>query len=224
MPLSLEKIVRAAAWTACLVVLAMLALFLVSGVGQESLQSVHSSSVYSGLLLRAPTVLRATIALDNLFIVLYATVFAGTGVLLVRRGTAVVLAVLVSLLLGAVALLDSIENLHFLVLLGQAEQGRAPSAGAIGTQVLESLFKFHVGYLGLFLFGLALPRRTASERWLARLCCYVQLPVGLAVHVTPPAVAVPLVLVRLAFFVSALILVGWIFGAPIAGGGSGARE
>ncbi|HWO13965.1 MAG TPA: hypothetical protein VNN80_30890 [Polyangiaceae bacterium] len=224
MPLSLEKIVRAAAWTACPVVLAMLVLFLMSGVGQDPLQSVHSGSVYSSLLLRNPAALRATLALDNLFIVLYGTAFVGTGVLLVRRGTTAVLAVLVSVLLGAVALLDSLENLNFLVLLAQAEQGSGPSDAAIGAQVLESLFKFHVSYLGLFLLGLALPRRTASERWLARLCCYVQLPVGLAIHVTPPAVAFPLVLVRFAFFLSALILAGWIFGAPTAAGGSGAPE
>ena len=46
------------------------------------------------------------------------------------------LAVLVSVLIGAVALLDSLENLNFLVLLAQAEQGSGPSDAAIGAQVL----------------------------------------------------------------------------------------
>jgi hypothetical protein len=68
MPLSLEKMVLATAWTACPVVLAMLVLFLVSGVGQDALQSVHSSSAYTGLLLRNPAALRTTLALDNLFV------------------------------------------------------------------------------------------------------------------------------------------------------------
>jgi hypothetical protein len=155
--------------------------------------------------------------------VLYATVFVGLGTLLVRRGAHRSLALLVSSLLGAVAALDLLENLHFLVLLAQAEQGLVPSDAAIGAQGLESLFKFHVGYLGLFLLGLALPRNGRRERWLAGLCCYVQLPVGLAIHVLPSALAVPLVFVRFTYFVSALVLVGWIFGEPGAANGSGVR-
>jgi hypothetical protein len=62
LPLSLEKVVRAAAWAACPVVLAMLVLFLVSDVGQDPLQSVLSSSAYASLLVRNPAALRMTLA------------------------------------------------------------------------------------------------------------------------------------------------------------------
>jgi hypothetical protein len=74
MPLPLERIVRTAGWAACPVVIAMLAIFLLSGVGQDPLQSVHPGAVYESLLLRNRSALRATLAHDDLFIVLYATV------------------------------------------------------------------------------------------------------------------------------------------------------
>jgi len=212
MPIPPERILRVVAWTAAAVALSMLVIFVITGVGQESLQSVHPSAVYARLLLRNPPVLRAVLALDDTFIVLFGVLFLCQAVVLPRRGASRALTLTGSALLGLVALLDALENCHFLVLLQQAELGIWPSDGAIAAQVLESLVKFHVSYLGLFLIGLALPRRRASERWLAWLCCYVQLPVGMLVHVTPPSVAIPLVLVRLVYFVTALVLLGWAFG------------
>ncbi|MEY2929423.1 MAG: hypothetical protein RL033_172 [Pseudomonadota bacterium] len=231
MPIPLERILRVVAWTAAAVVLAMLGIFLVTGVGQEPLQYVQPSATYAQLLLRNPPVLRAVLALDDTFIVLYGVLFICQAVVLPQRGANRALTLTSSALLGAVALLDMIENFHFLALLGQAEQGIWPSDAAISAQVVESLLKFHVSYLGLFLLGLALPRRRASERWLGWLSCYLQLPVGMLVHVTPPVIAVPLVLLRLAYFVTALCLLGWAFGSterrpdakPLAGAvGSGA--
>ena len=214
MPIPLERILRVVAWTAASVVLAMFVIFLATGVGQEPLQSVHPSAVYAQLLLKNPPVLRAVLALDDTFIVLYGALSVCQALVLPRRGARRALTLASSALLGLVALLDGLENAHFLALLGGAEQGIWPSDGTIAAQVVESLLKFHVSYLGLFLLGLALPRRRASERWLAWLSCYVQLPVGMLVHVTPPGVAVPLVLLRLAYFVTALVLLGWAFGPP----------
>jgi hypothetical protein len=111
------------------------------------------------------------------------------------------------LLLG---LLDMVENLHFLAMLAGAEQGGGPGDAEIAAQALESMVKFHVSYLGLFLFGLAMPGRTVAERLLARLLLWVQWPVGVAIYVMPHAVAVPLVFVRFAFFLAAFALVSRI--------------
>jgi heme A synthase len=97
-------------------------------------------------------------------------------------------------------------------MLARAEHGLLPSSAEIGAQVFESLLKFHVSYLGLFLMGLALPRRSARERLLSNLCVFVQLPVGVLIYVTPPTMALALVFVRFAFFLTALLLVASIFG------------
>lgn len=63
------KTLRAAAWLACATVLGMIAIFLTTGVGQDPLQLVHSAAEYAEILLCNPAALRATIALDNAFIV-----------------------------------------------------------------------------------------------------------------------------------------------------------
>jgi hypothetical protein len=67
-------------------VVGMIALFLITGVGQDPLQFVHPVSEYARLLLANPPALRATIGLDNLFIAFYATSFVGLAILLVRQG------------------------------------------------------------------------------------------------------------------------------------------
>ena len=211
--LELEKALRVSAWLACAMVLGMIAIFFATGVGQDPLQFVHPPADYARLLLANPPALKACLALDNLFIVFYATLFVCLGVLLVRGG-AVRALVLASIgLLGALALLDLIENLHFLVMLARAQEGLFPSATEIELQVFESLLKFHVSYLALFLLGFALPRRTRQERLLAGLSWFVQLPVGILIYVTPPQLSFPLVFVRFTYFVAALLLVASIFGA-----------
>lgn len=219
---SVERMVRVAAGAACACVVAMLAIYLTTGVGQDPLQFVHPSAAYAQLLLRGPSALRATIGLDNLFVVFYATVFLGLGVLLVRRGAPRALVLTATGLLLGLSLLDFVENFHFLAMLGRAELGLLPSDAEIELQVIESLLKFHVSYLGLFLIGFALPR---SERLLANLSWFVQLPVGVAIYVAPPALATPLVLVRFAYFVTALVLVAARFGSesPAAASDSGVR-
>jgi hypothetical protein len=62
------------------------------------------------------------------------------------------------------------------------------------------------------MLGCALPRRERAERWLANLSMFVQLPVGILIYQTPRTIAVPLVFVRFAYFLTALVLVGVAFG------------
>jgi hypothetical protein len=209
---------RAALGSAVLVAL-MFAIFAVTGVGQDPLQYMHPAGEYTAILLKNPPVLRAAIGLDNLFIVLYSMMFLGLGAALWRRtpGRAVLGVALA--LLGLTAALDLLENMHFLAMIAAAIQGMEIGAGEIGLQVWESLVKFHLSYLGLFLLSFALPRQTAVERALVVLLRWVQLPVGLLIYLTPPSVAVPLVMARFAFFLVASLMVAHAF-RP-SGSGSG---
>jgi hypothetical protein len=212
--MALSTIASRAALVACGAVVAMLVIFVVTGVGQDPLQYVHSPEDYARLLLKNPAALRATIGLDNVFIVLYATVFLALGALLGRLGANRVLTQAAVGLLLLLALLDMGENFHFLVMLARAETGVFATSSEIGAQVFESLLKFHVSYLGLFLLGCALPRRTALERTLSNLSIFVQMPIGILIYVTPTALALPLVFARFGYFMTSLILVALIFGKP----------
>jgi hypothetical protein len=220
--LSIERALRISSYLAIATVLGMLSLFLATGVGQDPLQFVHSPDEYLHILLRAPATLRACLGLDNLFVAFYETAFVAMAVLARRAGAN---ALLVNVALGALValgVLDLVENMHFLVMLARAEQGAAPSVTEIALQVFESAVKFHVSYVGVFLFAFAIPRTTAQGRALAHLSWFVQLPVGVLIYVVPHVVAVPLVFVRFAYFVSALALAPGALG-PRDSSDSGAR-
>jgi hypothetical protein len=57
------------------VVALMFGVFALTGIGQDPLQYMHPVAEYTAILLQNPPVLRASIGLDNLFIVLYSTMF-----------------------------------------------------------------------------------------------------------------------------------------------------
>jgi len=219
---SLESTLRIAASLAIATVLAMVGIFVVTGVGQDPLQFVHSPAEYGAILLKGPMALRASLGLDNLFIVFYETTFVTLAILIRRAGadgTLIRVALGTLLLLG---ILDLVENCHFLVMLSGAEIGVFPSSGEIAAQVMESLVKFHVSYFALFLVAVALPRATSAGRTLAALSWGVQLPVGVLIYVTPQAVAVPLVFVRFVYFVIALGLLAAAYGGRQRSSDSGA--
>jgi len=205
------------ALAAGLVVLAMFATFVVTGIGQDPLQYMHAPADYVAILLKNPPVLRMAIGMDNLFIMLYSAMFLALGTTLWcgSRSSSLLLAALA--LLAASGLLDLIENMHFLTMIATALQGREISLTQIELQVWESLIKFHLSYLGLFLLGFALPHETRMERALCFALRWVQLPVGLLIYLTPPAVALPLVLTRFTFFFLALLAIWAIFQPRRAG-------
>jgi hypothetical protein len=101
--------------------------------------------------------------------------------------------------------------MHFLTMIAAALQGMEVSVTQIELQVWESLAKFHVSYLGLFLLGFALPGETPLEQALCFALRWVQLPVGLLIYLTPPVVALPLVLTRFTFFLLALLAIFLIY-------------
>ena len=193
-----------------ILVVGMLAVFVSTGIGQDPLQYVHPVNEYMALLLRNPPVLRAVIGLDDLFIVAYGAVFVLFTLQLWQHGVSRLLLTVALTLLLATALLDMIENFHFLAMLAAAEQGLAPGPAEIGWQAVQSMFKFHVSYLGLFVLGLAVPRDTRAQRLLAGLLLFVQAPVGVAIYVVPRELAVPLVFLRFAFFLASFVLVAWM--------------
>jgi hypothetical protein len=226
MEISAERALGMFAALAGTLVLGMLAIFVVTGIGQDPLQFVHPAAEYARLLLRDPPALRAAIGLDNLFIMAYSAVFLLMTLHLWRHGAPRLLLTVGLALLVSVGLLDMIENLHFLAMLASTEQGHPPADAEIAWQAVESMFKFHVSYLGLLLLGLTLPRGGVRQRAMAALLVFVQWPVGVAIYVLPQVLAVPLVFVRFAFFVAAFALVASIHGsrsAPTLVGASAAE-
>jgi hypothetical protein len=205
-----DKVVVASALGASALVLAMFLVFVASGIGQDPLQYFHPPAEYRDILLRNPPVLRLAIGLDNAFIVAYSTMFLAMAGALWPSAARIVLTSAMALL-ALSALLDLAENMHFLAMIAGAGQGLTVGASEIGAQVVESLIKFHVSYLGLFLLGLALPAETRLERLFCFLLKWFQLPVGLLIYLVPQEIAKPLVLVRFTFFFVALLLVAAIF-------------
>ncbi len=213
-PLQLESLLRTLALCAAAMVAGMFALFLARGVGQDPLQFVHSPADYTAILLKAPGWLRLCIGLDNGFIFFYTTMWLVLAQLLLRNGAPRMLTIVCISLLMATAALDMLENFHFLTMLASAEQGQVIGSNEIGFQVTESLMKFHISYLGLFLMGFVLPKQNRAGRLLSWASWFVQLPVGVLIYVAPAALAKPLVLVRLTYFLTALIVLTFVFPRP----------
>lgn len=199
------------ALAAALTVSAMFSIFLFTGIGQDPLQFVHSPQEYLSILLRNPPVLQFSIGLDNLFIVLYSSMFLAICISLWNVVEYKALLAVSCALLGLAGMLDLIENMHFMTMIAAAKQGMDIGASQIELQVWESLLKFHVSYLGLFLMGFALPSNTWLESALCVALRWVQLPVGLLIYLVPREVSVPLVMVRFTFFFLALLAFAAIF-------------
>jgi hypothetical protein len=208
----LPTIIRASAWSGAALVLAMIGMFFVFGVGQDPLQFFHPPQEYAAFLLKNPAALRAVITLDDLFIVSFSVMFVGAFARLLQLGAPRAIAIAAVSCTTLLAALDMLENFHFMTMLGAAEQGILPSLTHIQFQVWESLFKFHVGYLGVFFLGLALPRETLGQRALAFACCWVSLPVGVLIYAVPAPYSALFLFGRFGFFLFALIGVGWVFG------------
>ncbi|MBX7098141.1 MAG: hypothetical protein K1X89_10540 [Myxococcaceae bacterium] len=203
--MDLHRLSITAGAIAAALVVGMLALFLATGVGQDALQWLKPPDVYAAALLADPGALRAGIGLDNAFIVFYALLFAAQGALLWRSGAPRVLVAGFLLFEGLTALLDLVENMHFLTMIAGAALGQFPSAGEIAAQVFESMLKFHLSYLGLAMLGFALPVKSRLGGAVAFALRWVQWPIGLAISAGPLAWAVPLVFARFSFFVFGLV-------------------
>lgn len=219
----LPNVIRASAWSGAALVLAMIGMFFAFGVGQDPLQFFHPPEAYAGFLLKNPAALRAVITLDDLFIVAFTVMFVSTFGRMLQLGAPRALAIAAVSCTSLLAVLDMLENFHFLTMLGAAERGILPSVTHIQFQVWESLFKFHVGYLGVFFLGLALPRETLGQRALGFACCWVSLPVGVLIYAVPAPYSALFLFGRFGFFLFALISVGWVFGPEREASADGAQ-
>lgn len=194
-----------------MLVVAMLAIFVIEGIGQDPLQYIHSVQDYATFLLKNPPVLRASIGLDNLFIVFYSTMFLSLGITIWRDTSSKLMLSVALALMGLTGLLDILENMHFLSMIAIAVQGDEVGRTHIELQVWESLVKFHVSYLGLFLLGFAMTSATQLEKALCFVLRWIQLPVGLLIYLVPSEFAKPLVFGRFMFFFLAFLAIWWIF-------------
>jgi hypothetical protein len=206
--------IRRSAWTGAALVLAMIGLYFATGVGQDPLQFFHLPTDYAAILLKNPAALRAVITLDDLFVVAYTIMFLGLFARLKELKANALLTHAGAVCMLLLAAFDMLENFHFMTMLAAAEQHILPSLGHIQLQITESLFKFHTGYLGTFLLGLAIPRDKPGLRALAFACCWISLPVGVLIYAVPPPYNTVFLFGRFGFFLYALISIGWLFGAP----------
>ena len=114
-------------------------------------------------------------------------------------------------LLMLTGLLDTAENMHFLSMISSAQAELPITAAEIQWQVWESLVKFHVSYLGLFLLGFALPTQSLKGRVLGFLARWVQWPIGMLIYVVPAELVKPLVFGRFTFFLVAHLLLAALY-------------
>jgi hypothetical protein len=198
---------RRSALAASALILVMILIFVSTGIGQESLQAFKTPEMYTQTLLRDPPTLRMVIGFDNAFILLYSTCFLLLGRHLVKIGDDRTLAVAGTALLMLTATLDMAENLHFLTMISMAQASVPITVSEVAFQVWESLIKFHISYVGLFLLGLVIPGHTTALRVLAFSLKYVQWPVGILIYVGPELWTKPLVFARLTFFLAGMLIV-----------------
>jgi hypothetical protein len=206
----LSSLVSALAFAGSAAVAGLFALYVATGIGQDALQVVSTPADYAAILLHDPAALKVVLGLDNLFILSYLPMFIVLGAVLQRSAPRAILIAAVALLI-ATGILDLLENMHFRTLLGSAELGIAIPQGAIDLQVWESLVKFHLSYVGLFLLSFALPCETALEKTVCFAFRWLQAPIGILIYVVPAAAMPPLLIGRFGFFCVALLAIGAIF-------------
>jgi hypothetical protein len=192
---ALVHLARALALAAAALLVFMVLVTFATGASQEPFEVVAPVAAYEASLVQAAPGLRLVLAADTLFIPVYAALFVVLAKLegprgvaeLVRLGTAAIL---------AAATLDVLEDQHLFALLRMSADAAPLSVDALRFQHLVSQTKFHLSYVGLFFFGLGLPRGDAFERAFA-LGLALPVPVlGAIVWVAPPTLAGPLYAAR----------------------------
>ena len=140
------------------VLIVMVITALVTGASQERHEHVMLVEDYALSLLQHAGGLRALMALDVAFLVLYTGFFAALAKYLTERGRPFMRLAFGAML--ATAILDIIEDHHIIAMLESAEHGVLPAARSLTEQATLSMTKFSISYLALFMFGVAIPRTT----------------------------------------------------------------
>jgi hypothetical protein len=136
----------------------MVVVSVVTGASQERHEHVLLPEVYAMAPLEHAPGLRALMALDIAFLVLYTAFFAALAHYLSALGRPFVRLAFGAML--ATAILDIVEDHHIIAMLESAEHGVLPAARSLTEQATLSMTKFSISYLALFMFGLAIPRTT----------------------------------------------------------------
>jgi hypothetical protein len=208
---TLEGSLRATALIASAAILGMMSIKLVTGISQGPVETLQFPDEYARALLSDPVALRLTFAVDNIFLIAYTSFFLLLGAYLIRerRAPKLLIGVAIALLL-LTGVLDLLENLHVVGMIGMAEQSIAIPQAEIQAQALETTLKIHVSYLGLFLLAFVYPRETVFEKTTVMLL-FLLVPVGMLIDATPSAIATPLAMVRLLFLIGTFLLSARVF-------------
>lgn len=216
---ALLQAAAACALAAALALLAMLAVALAhGGITQQHFEEARPALVFAAELLAARGPLTLTIAIDNVFVLFYvgALALAAWGL----RGGALVPAGLVVAGATALGLLDLAENLDFLRMYAVLDMGGTLTSAEITGRMAASLFKWHVAYLTLFLFGFVIPLRGAVSL-LLKLSLWLLLPaIGALLIAGPPDWRPAAALARYAGMLIGFLLIAgtaWAAGRRAAG-------
>ncbi len=180
--MSRRKLALILVGSTAVVLLAMIGVTLATGASQELHEHYQPSAAYATHLLEHPGGLRLLMGLDVAFLVLYTAFFAALAHVLEGRP-------FVRLGLGAMiatAVLDIVEDHRILASLGMAEAGRPIDDNTIAFQQVLSSTKFSLSYLGLVMFGLAIPRTTTLGIALCLFLVMGTLATGVLGFAAPP--------------------------------------
>ncbi|HEY0254787.1 MAG TPA: hypothetical protein VGC41_24845 [Kofleriaceae bacterium] len=182
----MSKLVTQLSIAAIAVLALMVGITLATGVSQETFEISLAPASYGAGLREYALPLRALFGLDSVFLILYATLFVVFAQVIATPPWRGILHIATGAML-ATAVLDMIEDHHILALLRAAVRGDDPSAGAITAEHVISQVKFHLGYLGEVMIGLALPRRTTAAKVLSFLLVVGTLVQGAWLYAAPDA-------------------------------------
>jgi len=167
------------------VLIVMVVVALTTGASQERFEHVLLPEIYAASLLAHAPGLRAIMALDIAFLILYTAFFAALARYLGALGRPFVRLAFGAML--ATAILDIIEDHHIIAMLESVEHEVLPAARSITEQAALSMTKFSISYLALFMFGLAVPRTTKLGLALSLFLTAGTLLSGVIGYALPPA-------------------------------------
>ena len=147
------------------VLVTMVIVSIATGATQEAHEYYAPDDEYVAGLLHHESGLRTLMGLDLAFLVLYTGLFAALSKFLTDLGRPFARLALAFMI--ATAVLDAIEDHQIITALDRAHRGELVSTTWSALQQILSGTKFAVSYIGLFLFGLAIPRTRTLGKLLA---------------------------------------------------------
>lgn len=195
------------------VLLVMVIVSMTTGATQERHEHVMLAEEYALSLLTHAGGLRALMALDIAFLVLYTAFFAALAHYLRALGQPFTR--LAFGLLLATAMLDIVEDHHIIAMLESAEHQVLPAARSLTEQATLSMTKFSISYMALFMFGVAIPRTTKLGLALAIFLTFGTLLSAVIGYALPPAHQATFESTRwVGFLVGFGLAIAWLMKAP----------